>query len=79
MWSMALSGMLRPVLDSPVREGCWETGLGEGYQDVGGPWREAEGVVLSGCRQGGSGWRDSSRHVLEGDLQRQWSFCMSSL
>lgn len=30
-------------------------------------------------KQGGSGWHDSSQDVLEGDSQRQWSLCMSSL
>lgn len=48
---MAVPGVLFPVLDPPVQEGCWETGLAQGDQDGRGPQGEAEGCGLVGDRE----------------------------
>lgn len=77
-----VSGMVWDVVSSartPSLRGVLGNWCGRGIPRCQGLRREAEGVGLSGCRQRGSGWHDSSQDVLEGDSQRQWSLCMSSL
>lgn len=46
MWSVAMSGVLCPLLGTPVQEKCWETGVGEEYQDDRGLRGKTEGCGL---------------------------------